>query len=179
MPELGSADAATERGVEIANGGVHPLQAAATASVSMALPGTTIANDVISARLGLGDGWIETRTGVCERRIGGSEDRLNRLATPAARRALERAGVDGEDLGLVLVATMAPDELTPNAATLVATALGAHHAAAFDVGAASTGFVVGLAVACAHVEAGRARNVLVVGAVFLSRLTGAGVVRWA
>jgi 3-oxoacyl-[acyl-carrier-protein] synthase-3 len=96
-------------------------------------------------------------------------ERLQDLAAAAGRQALDEAGVDAEELDLVLVATVAPDEILPNAAPLVARELGATRAGAMDVGAACTGFLSGLALAAAQVEGGRSEKVLVIGADLLSR----------
>jgi 3-oxoacyl-[acyl-carrier-protein] synthase-3 len=85
------------------------------------------------------------------------------------RAALEEAGVSAADVDLVLVATVGADELLPNAAPLVAHDLGAHSAGAMDVGAACTGYLSGLALAAAQIEAGRCDRVLVIGADVLSR----------
>ena len=89
----------------------------------------------------------------------------------AARRALQDAGTDPRDLDYVIVATMSPDEITPNAAPRVAHALGAERAAAFDIGAACTGFLAGLAQAAAMIEVGRAERILLIGAEKLTRIT--------
>jgi 3-oxoacyl-[acyl-carrier-protein] synthase III len=86
-------------------------------------------------------------------------------------RALERAGVDADELDLVIVGTMTPDELTPNTAPLVAHALGAERAGAFDVGAACTAFLTGLSLGAAQIESGRAERVLLIGADFITRIT--------
>jgi 3-oxoacyl-[acyl-carrier-protein] synthase III len=125
----------------------------------------------IASRLGVSDEWIERRTGIRERRMAEPEERLATHATQAAQQALDRAGVAAADVEMVIVATTTADEVLPNAAPLVAHALGASGAAAFDVGAACTGFLSALAVGSAQSEAGRARRVLVVGADFLSRIT--------
>jgi 3-oxoacyl-[acyl-carrier-protein] synthase-3 len=98
-------------------------------------------------------------------------ERLSSHAARAGERALQSAGVMAGELDLVIVATSTPDEVMPNAAPLVAHALGADRAGAFDVGAACTGFLSALAVGSAQIEAGRARNVLVVGADLMSRIT--------
>jgi 3-oxoacyl-[acyl-carrier-protein] synthase-3 len=79
--------------------------------------------------------------------------------------------VTADELELVIVATMTPDELTPNTAPLVAHALGAQRAGAFDVGAACTGFLTGLSLGAGQIESGRARRVLLVGADFVTRIT--------
>ncbi len=144
---------------------------AAIASVGVSVPATTVPNAAISARLGVGDNWIERRTGIRNRHIAGPDERLTTYAAEAGNRALERAGADPAELDMVLVATTTADELLPNAAPLVAHKLGATSAGAFDIGAACTGFVSALAVGCAQVEAGRARSVLVIGADLMSRIT--------
>jgi 3-oxoacyl-[acyl-carrier-protein] synthase-3 len=108
----------------------------AIASVAVSLPETVVANAALSERFGVGEDWIERRTGIRERRIAEPEERLDAHCTDAARRALEQAGIDPAELDMVLVATTTADELLPNAAPLVAHALGAHRAGAFDIGAA-------------------------------------------
>jgi 3-oxoacyl-[acyl-carrier-protein] synthase-3 len=137
----------------------------------MCVPDRTVPNAEITERLGLDPNWIAKRTGVHERRIAWPEERLSAFAAEAGEIALERAGVSADQLDLVLVATMFPDDLTPNAAPLVAEALGATHAGAMDIGAACTGFLSALSLATAQVESRRAETVLVVGADLLSRIT--------
>src|SRR4051794_6893180 len=144
---------------------------AALASIASCLPEGVVPSSRIAERLGVSEDWILARTGVRERRILAEDDRLDELATEAGRLALERAEVDPAALDLVVVATVAADEVLPNAAPLVAEALGAHGAGAFDIGAACTGFLSGLAVAAAQVESGRVDHALVIGAEVLSRLT--------
>jgi 3-oxoacyl-[acyl-carrier-protein] synthase-3 len=144
---------------------------AAIASIGVSLPDTVVSNAQIAARLGVDDGWIERRTGIRERRIAEPEERLTTHAAQAGERALRAAGVKASELDLVLVATTTADEVMPNAAPLVAHALGATSAGAFDVGAACNGFLSALAVGCGQIEAGRARLVLVIGADFMSRVT--------
>ena len=148
-----------------------PAGTAALAAVGVAVPDRVVANSKVAERLGVSEEWIVARTGVRERRIAGPGERLSTLAAAAGRRALEHAGLDPSELDLVLVATMAADELTPNAAPLVAHELGARRAGAMDLGAACSGFLSGLALAAAQVESGRAEHVLLIGADLLSRLT--------
>jgi 3-oxoacyl-[acyl-carrier-protein] synthase III len=147
------------------------VRAAALGSVAMAVPDRVVGNDVIAEGAGVTEQWIVHRTGVRERRFIRDGERLSDLATAAGRGALEEAGVDAADLDLVLVATVAPDELSPNTAPLVAHELGAHRAGAMDVGAACTGFLSALALAAAQVEGGRCDQALVIGADVLSRFT--------
>lgn len=149
----------------------RPRTGAAIASVAVSLPADVVENAAISERLGVAEGWIERRTGIRARRIAGPGERLDAHATAAAQRALDLAGVEAGELDMVLVATTTADELLPNAAPLVAHALGAERAGAFDIGAACTGFLSALAVGSAQIEAGRARAVLIVGADFMSRIT--------
>jgi 3-oxoacyl-[acyl-carrier-protein] synthase III len=145
------------------------LRAAALASVAMAVPDRVVTNATVAEGAGVTEQWIVHRTGVHERRHVSDGERLQDLATAAGRGALEEAGTCAEELDLVLVATLAADELTPNCAPLVAHDLGATRAGAMDVSAACTGFLSALALASAQVEGGRADNVLVIGADVLSR----------
>jgi 3-oxoacyl-[acyl-carrier-protein] synthase III len=143
----------------------------AVASVGVSVPEQIVANAEIGQRLGVDETWIERRTGIRERRIAEPHERLETHATRAARRALERAGVAAQDVDLIVVATTTSDELMPGTAPLVAHALGATRAGAFDVGSACTGFLSALAVGASAIEAGRARCVVVIGADFMSRIT--------
>ena len=105
-----------------------------------------------------------------ERPVAEPEERLSDYAARAGAAALERAGIDPSEVDLVLVGTLTADEITPNAAPLVANAVGADFAGAFDVGAACTAFLAGVATGAAQIESGRARWVLVVGADFVTRV---------
>jgi 3-oxoacyl-[acyl-carrier-protein] synthase-3 len=149
-------------------------RSATISAIGTSLPETVVANAPIAEQIGVSDEWIRKRTGIHSRHVLAPDERLSDLATDAARDALARAALSAEDLDLVLVATTTSDELLPNAAPLVAYALGATRAGAFDVGAACTGFLSGLAIAAAQIEAGRARNVLLVGADAMSRITDPG-----
>jgi len=148
-----------------------PPRAASILGLGAYLPDEILTSDAVARRLGVDEGWIVKRTGIRERRRVAPSERTSDIATIAARRALDDAGLEPDDVDLVLVATMSQDELTPNTAPLVAHALGAAHAGAYDIGAACTGWLAGLAQAAALVEAGRARRVLLVGADTLTRMT--------
>jgi 3-oxoacyl-[acyl-carrier-protein] synthase III len=145
------------------------LRAASLASITRAVPVNIVGNDVVAAAAGVTEQWIVHRTGVHERRNVSAGETVVTLGAEAGRMALEEAGVDAADLDLVLLATVAPDEILPNAAPLVATELGAVRAGAMDLGAACTGFLSALSMATAQVEGGRADYVLVIGADVLSR----------
>lgn len=147
------------------------LRLAAIASVGTSLPSAVVANAEIGERIGVSDEWIRKRTGIHSRRILAPDERLTDLAADAGRDALRAAALDAADLDLVLVATTTSDELLPNAAPLVAHALGATRAGAVDVGAACTGFLSGLAFGAAQIESGRAQHVLLIGADAMSRIT--------
>ena len=144
-------------------------RAAALASVAMAVPDNVVTNATVAEGAGVTEQWILHRTGVRERRHVDQGERLSDLAVAAGRGALEEADVRPNDVDMVLVATLAADELTPNCAPLVAHELGAHGAGTMDVGAACTGYLSALALATAQVESGRCDNVLVIGADVMSR----------
>src|SRR5690348_10694497 len=113
--------------------------------VGTALPDRVVSTASIAEHLGVTEEWIVARTGIRSRRIAGPDERLSDMAAAAGAAALDRAGVDAADLDLVLVATVSADELAPNAAPLVASAIGAVNAGALDVGSACTGFLSALA----------------------------------
>ena len=134
------------------------------------LPDRVVANAEIAERIGVDSEWIVRRTGIRERRYAAPGERTTDLALAAARRALGDADTRPAEIDLILVATMTPDELTPNTAPLLAHALGLD-VAAYDIGAACTGWLSALSAGAAQVETGRAERVLVVGAEVLSRIT--------
>jgi 3-oxoacyl-[acyl-carrier-protein] synthase III len=147
-----------------------PARTARVTGLGHYVPPEVVPNGPIAERIGVDDAWIVKRTGIKSRRRAAPADRLSDLATFAGRRALADAGLEALDVDLVLVATMSPDEITPNAAPLVANALGADSAGAIDIGAACTGWLAALRLAAGQVETGRADNVLVIGAEVLTRL---------
>jgi 3-oxoacyl-[acyl-carrier-protein] synthase III len=165
MPELANVP------VSAAKDGARTVRGAGIASVAMCVPDQVVQNAPIAERIGVEPSWITKRTGVERRRIAWPEERLSAFAAEAGQVALERAGLAAAELDLILVATMAADDLTPNAAPLVAEELGAKTAGAIDIGAACAGFLSALGLATAQIESGRADNVLVIGADLLSRLT--------
>jgi 3-oxoacyl-[acyl-carrier-protein] synthase-3 len=149
------------------------LRGAAVASVAISAPATVVGNASIAERLGVSERWIVARTGVERRRVAEPGEELVTYAVQAASRAIDDASLDAADLDLVLVATMTHEQLTPNAAPLVAAQIGAERAGAIDVGAACSGFLSALALGAAQVESGRATSVLVVGADLMTRLIDA------
>jgi 3-oxoacyl-[acyl-carrier-protein] synthase III len=146
------------------------VRGAGIAAIAMATPSRVVENASITERLGLRDDWIESRTGILERRHAGPDELLSDLAANAGGQALRKAGIAPADVDTVIVATTTPDDILPNAAPLVAHALGIPSAGAFDLGAACTGFVSALDTAAALVESGRSETTLVVGADLMSRV---------
>ena len=112
-----------------------------------------------------------TRTGIRERRIAAAEQATSDLAFEASIIALQAAGITAEDLDLIIVATITPDMFFPSTACLLQDKLGAKKAAAFDLSAACSGFIYGLATASNMIATGMYKHVLVVGAECLSRIT--------
>jgi 3-oxoacyl-[acyl-carrier-protein] synthase-3 len=127
-------------------------------------------NDELSGMVDTSDEWIQTRTGIRERRIAAPEQATSDLCLPAAEAALRDAGVEATELDLVIVTTITADMLFPSTAALVAAQLGAGSAAAYDLSAGCTGFVYGLVQGYAAISAGLAKRVLVIGADTLSRI---------
>src|SRR5207244_7258214 len=116
------------------------------------------------------DEWIRERTGIRERRIASPEEALSDLCLPAARQALERAGVVGGDVDLLIVATVTPDMMFPSTGAVLATLLGATDAAAYDLSAGCTGFMYALAQGYGMVAHGLSRRALIVGGDVLSKI---------
>ena len=135
----------------------------------MYAPSRVLTNADLSKIVDTSDEWIASRTGIRERRIAADDETTATLATHAGRDALAVAGLDPSDLDLVIVATASPDYLMPATGVLVARDLGANRAAGFDLNAACTGFVFGLATGAAFIKSGMYRQVLVVGVDLLSR----------
>ena len=132
-------------------------------------PETVLTNDDLARLVDTSDAWIQSRTGIRERRVAGPHETTATMAAIAGKRAVAVAGLAPDDIDLIVVATLTPDHLTPATAVLVKEAIGNQRAAAFDVGAACSGFVYGYATAHAYVQSGMARNVLVIGSELLTR----------
>jgi 3-oxoacyl-[acyl-carrier-protein] synthase III len=169
MIESIAARASTRAGGPLGGSSFSPARPAML-SIATEVPAARLTTRELAQRLDVTESWILSRTGVRERPMAAPNERLSDYATRAGVRALQRADIDPAELDLVIVATMTSDELTPNAAPLVAHALGAPHAGAIDVGAACTGFLSGLALAAAQIESGRAHWVLLIGADFITRI---------
>lgn len=134
------------------------------------LPERVISNAEMASMVDTSDEWIVERTGIRQRHIAAEGQATSDLAIRAAERALAMAGLAGDDLDLIVLATATPDNTFPATATRVQAALGMTHGAAFDVQAVCAGFVYALAVADNFIKAGQARTALVIGAETFSRI---------
>ena len=134
------------------------------------VPEKVLTNLDIEKFLDTNDEWIRARTGISERHIAADGEQTSDLATRAAERAMEMAGVSAEDLDLIVVGTITGDYPWPATACIVQGNLGAKNAGAFDVSAACSGFLYALSCAIDRVEAGRCKKALVIGAEVLSRI---------
>lgn len=139
------------------------------------LPPQRLSNAELSERLArdgieTSDEWIVERTGIRARHFAAPEVTSSDLALPAARAALESAGITAEDIDLIIVATSTPDMVFPSTAALLQQKLGVAGCAAFDVQAVCSGFVYALTVADAMIKSGAASKALVVGAEVFSRI---------
>lgn len=139
--------------------------------VGHALPPNILTNSQLEQMVETDDEWIVQRTGIKERRITDKDTATSDLAAEAAKNALADAGVAAEDLDLIIVGTVTPDNAFPSTACLVQRNLGAWKAAAFDIEAACTGFIYGMSIADQFIRTGTFKNILVIGAETLSKIT--------
>ena len=135
------------------------------------VPARILTNAELAARVDTSDEWILTRTGIKERRIAADDEFTSHLATNAARKALESAGLAAAELELIIVATITPDTPTPATACYVQQNLGAGRAVAFDISAACSGFLYAMKVAKRLISSGAFNNALIIGAEKLSSVT--------
>jgi 3-oxoacyl-[acyl-carrier-protein] synthase III len=142
------------------------MTTARIAGWGVALPEKIVTNDDLAAVLDTSDEWIRERSGIRERRIGGT---TSGLAIEAGQRALAHAGIAPSDIGLLIVATSTPDQQLPATASTVQNALGLT-CGAFDMNAACSGFVYALVTAYQFIAAGSVERVLVIGSETMSRI---------
>ncbi|PTD22121.1 beta-ketoacyl-ACP synthase III [Sphingomonas fennica] len=143
---------------------------AVIAGSGSALPARRISNAELAETVDTSDEWIVERTGIRFRHVAGEGETTATLATDAARRALEAAGMAAADIDLIVLATATPDQTFPATATKVQAALGIDDCVAFDVQAVCSGFLYALSVADSMIRAGGATNALVIGAETFSRI---------
>ena len=140
------------------------------AGVGSALPKRRVSNEELAEQVDTSDQWIVERTGIRSRYVAGDGETTASLATDAARRALEHAGVAEPEIDLIVLATATPDQTFPSSATKVQAALGINDCIAFDVHAVCTGFLYALSVADSMLRSGNASKALVIGAETFSRI---------
>jgi 3-oxoacyl-[acyl-carrier-protein] synthase-3 len=134
------------------------------------VPERIVTNDDLARAVDTSDEWIRERTGIRERRMVADHEALTDIALPAARLALADAGVEAEEIDLVICATVTPDMMFPTASALIADTLGMRKAAAFDLLAGCTGFVYAIAQAYGMLASGVSKKALVVGGDVLSKI---------
>lgn len=135
-----------------------------------ALPQRCVTNAEMTTMVDTTDEWIVERTGIRQRYIAGEGESTSTLATEAARRALEAAGIDAARVDLIVLATATPDQTFPATATTVQHNLGCNGGVAFDVAAVCSGFLYALATADSMIRTGMAKCALVIGAETFSRI---------
>lgn len=142
-----------------------PVMIAGTGSY---LPEKILTNAELEILVETSDEWITSRTGIKERRIAAEDEFTSHMATKAAEKALEQAGIAAEDVQLIIVATITPDTLTPATACYVQQNLGSLQAVAFDISAACSGFIYAMKIAKRLLSGGSFDNALIIGAEKLS-----------
>jgi 3-oxoacyl-[acyl-carrier-protein] synthase-3 len=135
-----------------------------------ALPEHRLTNDDLAKMVDTNDEWIVQRTGIRERRVARDGETTASLATSAAKRALEMAGIPASQVDLIVVGTITPEMTFPSTACFVAAALGLTSTPAFDMSAACSGFIYALNTGANFIKAGQYKTVLVIGAETLSRV---------
>jgi len=132
------------------------------------IPDQILTNHDLEQMVDTSDEWIVTRTGIRERRIAGPDEMTSTMSVEACQKALEKAGVEPEEVDLIIIATSTPDYFCPPVSSMVQDQLGAPNAGAFTLVAGCTGFVYGLVTAAQFIEGGLYDKVLVVGVEKLS-----------
>lgn len=135
------------------------------------VPERVVTNADFEKLVDTNDAWIVERTGIRERRFAADNEFTSDMATAAARKAIEKAGITPEDVDLIIVSTVSPDNVFPSTAARVQNNLGAWRAAVFDLEAACAGLIYAIEVGSKFIATGTYKNVLVVGAEKLSSMT--------
>ncbi|MCY8452674.1 beta-ketoacyl-ACP synthase III [Bacillus spizizenii] len=135
------------------------------------IPEKVLTNHDLEKMVETSDEWIRTRTGIEERRVAADDVFSSHMAVAAAKQALEQAEVAAEDLDMILVATVTPDQSFPTVSCMIQEQLGAKKACAMDISAACAGFMYGVVTGKQFIESGTYKHVLVVGVEKLSSIT--------
>jgi 3-oxoacyl-[acyl-carrier-protein] synthase III len=145
---------------------------AAFRSIGSYVPSKILSNADLEQMVDTTDEWIFKRTGIKERHIAAVDETTSDMGVNAAKKAIERSGINPSEIDMVVCATISPDYFCmPSTAAIIATKLGLEKVTAFDLSAACTGFVYALSVAKAFIESGMKKNVLIIGAEKLSSIT--------
>lgn len=135
-----------------------------------ALPRRAVSNQELAAKVDTSDEWIVERTGIRNRHIAAPDETTSSLATDAALKAIEAAGIEASSIDLIILATATPDQTFPATATIVQDKLGCRGGIAFDVAAVCSGFLYALGVADSMLRSGMAQRALVIGSETFSRI---------
>ena len=135
------------------------------------LPKNLLTNKDLEKSLDTTDEWITSRTGIKERHIVGPNEHTTDLAFEAARNAINNASINAKEIDLIIVATTTPDKIFPSTACNVQTKLGIKNCPAFDVQAVCSGFIYALSIADKFIKTNSAKNILVIGADSMSKIT--------
>ena len=145
---------------------------AAFRSIGAYAPKKILSNDDLAKMVDTSDEWISKRTGIKERHIAAKNETTSDMGVEAAKKAIQRSGINKEDIDMVVCATISPDYFCmPSTATVISKKLGLGNVTAFDISAACTGFVYILSIAKAFIESGMKKNILIIGAEKLSAIT--------
>lgn len=139
------------------------------AGIGAYLPETVVTNDDLTKLVETSDEWITSRTGIRERHVVSGNETVGQLAIKAAQDALASAGMNGEEIDLIIVGTSTPDTIYPAVSCQVQHAIGAKNAAGFDIALACSGFVYGTVIAQQFLASGMYKKALVIGADIHSR----------
>ena len=140
-------------------------------SIGAYVPKKVLTNEDLEKMVDTSDEWITKRTGIKTRHIASEEENTSDLGLEAAKLALKRAGLEAEDIDLLICATISPDYFCmPSTACMIAKKLGIANIPAMDISAACSGFIYALSTAKAYIESGMAKTVLIVGAEKLSAI---------
>lgn len=157
--------------VKTVNSIQSPKPVSRIAGLGKAIPDKILTNADFEKMVNTSDEWITARTGIKERHVVEPGTPNSELASEAARNALKDAGMEASDLDMIIVGTVTADMKFPSAAVFIQSKIGAHKAIAFDIAAACSGFLYGVAMADSFIRAGTAENILVIGSEILSSVT--------
>ena len=140
-------------------------------STGSALPEKVLDNSDLEKMVDTSDQWITSRTGIKQRRIISDGETSASLATQTAKQTLKRASIKGDDLDLIICATVTPEMVFPSTACFVQDNLKNHHCCAYDLAAACCGFIYSINIASTMIATGQIKNALIIGVETLSNIT--------